>query len=69
MEYDCHTMLYKIPKKYEIFELIESKFESVYPKFYEENKEYENGKYKGLRIYNNNKVKLRILGEYFCRNN
>ena len=73
MEYDCHTMLYKIPnrngkflsvypKRYEIYESNESKF-------YKKNNEYKNGKNRGLRLNNKNKIKLRILGEYFCRNN
>ena len=68
MEYDCHTMLYIIHKKDEYKKSDVFKFEEIYKK-YIENNEYENGKSKDLRINNKNKVKLRILGEYFCRNN
>ena len=69
MEYDFHTMLYIIPKKDEYEESDEYEYEENNEYKYEENNEYENGKNKDFRINNKNKVKLRILGKYFCRNN
>ena len=61
MEYDCHTMLYIIPKKDEYEESDE--FEN------EESDEFENDEDEDLLINNKNKSKLRIFGENFFRNN
>ena len=61
MEYDFHTMLYIIHKKDEYKESEEYE--------YEESDEYKNDEDEDLSITNKNKVKIRILGENFCRNN
>ena len=53
MELDCHIMIYNIPKKDE-----QDRHEKVL--------EYEKDKFWEDIIY---KRKLRIIGEYFCRNN
>ena len=77
MEYDSHTMLYKIPKKdeykdseeYEYEESNEYEYEENNEYEYEENDEYENVEDVDLSKNNKNKSKLRIFGENLCRNN
>ena len=77
MEYDYHTMLYKIPKKdeykdseeYEYEESNEYEYEENNEYEYEESDEYEYDEDEDLSINTKNKVKIRILGENFCRNN
>ena len=63
MEYDCHTMLYIIYKKYENKEsyeideyFLEEIMNSEFDYEYEEIDEYENGKNKDFRINNKNKI-------------
>ena len=53
MELDCHTMIYNIPKK-------DEQDRHEYDIKYRKDKFWSDIKYKS---------KLRILGEYFCRNN